>query len=128
MNISSLPQKAVQWARDRKSVNLRHELELTLMSLYYNTCQYKKAEGVANALYSETKKLQDKEKTVKACLCLSQVYHAMGNISKARANITTAKTEALKIYTPPDMQGELDLQSGRIHLCFYSTYSIRISE
>ena len=47
-----------------------------------------------------------------ACLCLSQVYHAMGNISKARANITTAKTEALKIYTPPDMQGELDLQSG----------------
>ena len=61
----SLPQKAVQWARDRKSVNLRHELELTLMSLYCNTCQYKKAEGVANALYNETKKLQDKEKTVK---------------------------------------------------------------
>ncbi|XP_063861332.1 uncharacterized protein LOC135101368 [Scylla paramamosain] len=108
----SLCEKAVQWARDRKSVNLRHELELTLMSLYYNTCHYKKAEGIADALYNETKKLQDKEKTVKACLCLSQVYHAMGNISKARANITTAKTEALKIYTPPDMQGELDLQSG----------------
>lgn len=58
-------QKAVQWARDRKSVNLRHELELTLMSLYYNTSQYKKAEGIANDLYNETKKLQDKEKTVK---------------------------------------------------------------
>ena len=49
---------------------------------------------------------------LQACLCLSKVYHAMGNIAKARANITTAKTEALKIYTPPDMQGELDLQSG----------------
>ena len=36
----------------------------------------------------------------------------MGNISKARANITTAKTEALKIYTPPDLQADLDLQSG----------------
>ncbi|XP_042225291.1 26S proteasome non-ATPase regulatory subunit 11-like [Homarus americanus] len=108
----ALCEKAVQWARDRKSVNLRHELELTLMSLYYSTYHYKQAETVASALYSETKKLQDKEKTVKACLCLSQVYHAMGNISKARANITTAKTEALKIYTPPDMQGELDLQSG----------------
>ncbi|XP_066990489.1 uncharacterized protein [Macrobrachium rosenbergii] len=108
----TLCEKAVEWARERKSVNLRHELELTLMSLYYATKHYKKAETIANALYSETKKLQDKEKTVKACLCLSQVYHAMGNISKARANITTAKTEALKIYTPPDMQGELDLQSG----------------
>ncbi|XP_037776081.1 LOW QUALITY PROTEIN: dentin sialophosphoprotein-like [Penaeus monodon] len=108
----ALCEQAVQWARDRKSVHLRHELELTLMTLYYSTKQYKKAEAIANALYSETKKLQDKDKTVKACLCLSQVYHAMGNISKARANITTAKTEALKIYTPPDMQGELDLQSG----------------
>ncbi|XP_071545775.1 uncharacterized protein [Panulirus ornatus] len=108
----ALCEKAVQWAHDRKSVNLRHELELTLMSLYYSTRHYKQAEVIASALYSETKKLQDKEKTVKACLCLSQVYHAMGNISKARANITTAKTEALKIYTPPDMQGELDLQSG----------------
>ncbi|XP_068207974.1 serine/arginine repetitive matrix protein 2-like isoform X2 [Palaemon carinicauda] len=108
----TLCEKAVEWARERKSVNLRHELELTLMSLYYATKHYKKAETIANALYSETKKLQDKEKTVKACLCLSQVYHAMGNISKARASITTAKTEALKIYTPPDMQGELDLQSG----------------
>ena len=60
----------MQWARDRKSVNLRHELELTLMSLYYKTSQYKKAEGVANDLYNETKKLQDKEKTVKVKMIL----------------------------------------------------------
>ncbi|MCL4122263.1 UNVERIFIED_CONTAM: hypothetical protein GTU68_030480 [Idotea baltica] len=103
---------ALEWSKERKSVNLRHELELALMTLYYDTGFYRKAEETATGLYKETKKLQDKEKTVKACLCLSKAYHAMGNISKARANITTAKTEALKIYTPPDLQGELDLQSG----------------
>lgn len=37
------------------------------MTLYYSTKQYKKAEAIANALYSETKKLQDKDKTVKVC-------------------------------------------------------------
>lgn len=49
----------------------------------------------------------------------------MGNISKARANITTAKTEALKIYTPPDMQGELDLQSGMFAL-FHNAYMYKV--
>lgn len=47
-----------------------------------------------------------------ACLCLSQCYYALSNLSKARAFITTAKTEALKMYTPPDLQAQLDLQSG----------------
>lgn len=35
------------------------------MSLYYNTGFYRKAEEMATGLYKETKKLQDKEKTVK---------------------------------------------------------------
>ncbi|CAL4059409.1 unnamed protein product [Meganyctiphanes norvegica] len=107
-----LCQKCVEWAREKKVVNLRHELEVATMELYYKTGEFRKAEVMANAIYNETKKLQDKEKNVKACLCLSQSYQAMGNISKARANITTAKTEALNIYTPPNMQGELDMQSG----------------
>ena len=53
------------WSKERKSMNLRHELELALMTLYYDTKFYRKAEETANALYKETKKLQDKEKTVK---------------------------------------------------------------
>ncbi|XP_076048914.1 uncharacterized protein LOC143029797 [Oratosquilla oratoria] len=108
----SLCLKAVEWAKDHKNMNLRHELEVTLMTLYFNTGHLKEAEAAATTLFNETKKLQDKEKTVKACLVLSRAYHAMGNVSKARSNLTTAKTEAIKIYTPPDLQAQLDLQSG----------------
>ena len=67
INKMFLFQRALSWAKERKTMNLRHELEITLMQLYFDTSYYRKAEETANALYKETKKLQDKEKTVKVC-------------------------------------------------------------
>ncbi|KAK3879292.1 hypothetical protein Pcinc_016122 [Petrolisthes cinctipes] len=112
----TMSERLVKWAQDKKSLNLRHDLELTRMNLYYDAHSFKQAETVASSVYAETKKLQDYEKTVKACLCLSRVYLAMGNVSRARSSITTAKTEALKVYTPPDLQADLDFQSGIMQL------------
>ncbi|KAK4304463.1 hypothetical protein Pmani_023586 [Petrolisthes manimaculis] len=109
-------ERLVKWAQDKKRLNLRHDLELTRMNLYYDAHNFKQAETVASSVYAETKKLQDYEKNVKACLCLSRAYLAMGNVSRARASITTAKTEALKVYTPPDLQADLDFHSGIMQL------------
>jgi len=52
---------------------------------------------------------------VEVQLLESRVYHALGNISKGRAALTSARTSAASVYTPPLLQAGLDMQSGMLH-------------
>jgi 26S proteasome regulatory subunit N6 len=76
---------------------------------------YYDALTLINSLLRELKRLDDKLVLVEVQLLESRVYHALGNIAKARAALTSARTSAASVYTPPLLQANLDMQSGMLH-------------
>lgn len=76
---------------------------------------YYDALTLINNLLRELKRLDDKLVLVEVQLLESRVYHALGNIAKARAALTSARTSAASVYTPPLLQANLDMQSGMLH-------------
>ena len=76
---------------------------------------YYEALTLINSLLKELKRLDDKLVLVEVQLLESRVYHALGNQPKAKAALTSARTSAASVYTPPLLQAGLDMQSGMLH-------------
>lgn len=110
-----LCKECIEWAKEERRTFLRQSLEARLIALYYDTGMYTEALDLATALLKELKKLDDKNLLVEVLLLESKTYHALSNLPKARASLTSARTTANAIYCPPKMQAALDLQSGILH-------------
>ncbi|XP_063384137.1 26S proteasome non-ATPase regulatory subunit 11 [Cydia fagiglandana] len=110
-----LCKECIEWAKEERRTFLRQSLEARLIALYYDTGMYTEALDLATALLRELKKLDDKNLLVEVLLFESKTYHALSNLPKARASLTSARTTANAIYCPPKMQAALDLQSGILH-------------
>ncbi|KAL0267889.1 UNVERIFIED_CONTAM: hypothetical protein PYX00_010033 [Menopon gallinae] len=115
LNQISKAKAAKLWAKDEQRTFLRQSLETRLVALYYDRKMYTEALSLGSTLLKELKKLDDKNLLVEVQLLESKTYHALSNLPKARAALTSARTTANAIYCPPKMQAELDLQSGILH-------------
>lgn len=70
--------------------------------------------SLGTQLLQELKKMDDKALLVEVQLLESKTYHALSNLPKARAALTSARTTANAIYCPPKLQAALDMQSGKM--------------
>ncbi|NXH79723.1 PSD11 ATPase, partial [Edolisoma coerulescens] len=110
--------ECIEWAKSEKRTFLRQALEVGWV------CVDADAERLTelcpcplpgSQLLRELKKMDDKALLVEVQLLESKTYHALSNLPKARAALTSARTTANAIYCPPKLQAALDMQSGIIH-------------
>ncbi|KAK6166724.1 hypothetical protein SNE40_023355 [Patella caerulea] len=110
-----LCKECIEWAKNEKRTFLRQALEARLIALYFDTKDYQEGLKLGSSLLRELKKLDDKALLVEVQLLESKIYHALSNLPKARAALTSGRTTANGIYCPPKLQAALDLQSGILH-------------
>ncbi|KAL1239825.1 putative 26S proteasome regulatory subunit rpn-6.1 [Trichinella pseudospiralis] len=110
-----LCRECIQWAREQSRIFLRQTLEARLVKLFNEIEDFQNALNLAVTLVKELKKLDDKELMVEVQLEESKACYEMGNLTKARAALTSARTTANAIYVSPRMQAALDMQSGILH-------------
>lgn len=104
--------ESIDWAIENKLSFLRQQLQLRLSDKLYEKGLYKEGLSTITGLLKEYKKLDDKSSLVEVQLIESRIYHALRNIPKSRAALTSARTSANSIYCPTLLQAELDCQSG----------------
>merc|ERR1719153_1633166 len=100
----TLCKECITWATEEKRIFLRQALEARLIGLYYDTGNYQAALADGAKLLKELKKLDDKNLLVEVQLLESKTYHALSNLPRARAALTSARTTANSIYVPPGIQ------------------------
>ncbi|TPX35302.1 hypothetical protein SmJEL517_g02331 [Synchytrium microbalum] len=105
----------IDWSIQEKRTFLRQALETRLVALYLDNKMYSDSLQLIGSLLKELKRLDDKNVLMEVQLLESRVYHALRNVPKSRAALTSARTSANSIYCPPLMQAQLDMQSGILH-------------
>lgn len=111
----AVTKSCIDWAVSQRQGFLRQNLEVRLVGLYMQKQAYYDALTLINSLLKELKRLDDKLVLVEVQLLESRVYHALGNVPKGRAALTSARTSAASVYCPPLLQAGLDMQSGQLH-------------
>lgn len=94
---------------------LKQSLEARLIALLYEAGKMVPSLDLAAGLLKTLKKTDDKSFLVEVLLLESKSYHALSNLPKAKASLTSARTTANGIYVPPKTQAALDLQSGILY-------------
>lgn len=110
-----ITRSCIEWAvRERRSF-LRQSLEARLVALHLDKSAYREAIALIDTLLKELRRVDDKMMLVEVQLLESRAYHALRNIAKSRASLSSARTSANAVYCPPLTQAGLDMQAGMLH-------------
>lgn len=112
---SDVIKSCIDWAVAERRSFLRQNLQSRLVAIHMQKQSYFDALTLLNPLLRELKRLDDKLALVEVQLLESRLYHAIGNQTKARAALTASRTSAASVYTNPQLQAGLDMQSGMLH-------------
>lgn len=105
----------INWTKEEKRTLLHQSLETKLVSIYLDSKNYSDALTLISTLLRDLKRLDDKNALIEVQLLESRIYHALRNLAKSRAALTSARTSANAVYCPPLIQAQLDIQSGILH-------------
>lgn len=105
----------IEIAKQQKNSLLKQRLEFKLATAQYQLFNYQESLSLITKLLGEVRRLDDKPLLVESYLLESKIYHGLFNLSKARASLTAAKTNANEMYCHPALQAELDTMSGKLH-------------
>lgn len=108
-------ESCIEWAKGQNRTFLRQALQARLITIQIDLEDYGSSLTLTNVLLKELKKLDDKGLLVEVQLNESRIYHRIGNLSKARSALTSARMTANAIYVPPVLQAAMDMQSGILH-------------
>ena len=112
---SDLCEEYIQWCKEQKRTFLRQRIEAKLAALHVSQKRFQAALKLLTDLQAEVKKLDDKQLLVEIFLVESKAHHALKNLPKAKASLTSARSAANSIYVGPRLQVEIDMQGGRIN-------------
>lgn len=96
-----LSRHIINWCDKESRSFLRMRIETNLADLLFKQQKYAEALEILSKLTYELKKKEDKQLLVESQLVESKVYHALENINKAKASLTSVKTTANSIYIVP---------------------------
>jgi 26S proteasome regulatory subunit N6 len=93
----------IDWCEKESRSFLRMRIENKLAELYFRAQKYADSLEILKKLLYELKKKEDKILMVEAQLVEAKVYHALENLPKAKAALTSVKTTANSIYVVPTL-------------------------
>jgi len=107
-------QECIQWATDANRSLLRRWLQARLVELFNQSGKYAEGLRLAELLLAELNKVDDKDMSILVHLEESKIFFSRGNMTRAQTSLTSSKSVAHSVHVPPEVQAQLDLQSGKI--------------
>lgn len=112
---ADLCQRIIEWCEAERRTFLKQRVQSKLCGILFEEGKLQESASLLAQLLRELKKLDDKQLLLETYLIESKVYHAIHNLPKSKASLTSARNIGTSIYITPALQAEMDFLSGILY-------------